>query len=138
MGYTLAAPPERETGLGHRRHSALLRSGGTEGRFVGRWAPAEREDHMATGHVEQFPSDTRGLPAAGPTETVELGDGERFEFRIAPVVKKLGEHEVRMLAYNGSVPGPVLKVGEGTQVVIDVENHGDLDATVHWHGLRLD
>ena len=69
---------------------------------------------------------------------MELADGERFELRIAPVVKRLGDDTVRMLAYNGRVPGPVLKVREGSQVVVDVENHGDLDATVHWHGLRLD
>ena len=73
-----------------------------------------------------------------PPQVVELADGERFELRIAPVVKRLGDDTVRMLAYNGSVPGPVLKVREGSQVVVDVENQGDLDATVHWHGLRLD
>ena len=43
-----------------------------------------------------------------------------------------------MLAYNRSVPGPCLRVGEGTEVVVDVENHGDLETTVHWHGLRLE
>jgi len=43
-----------------------------------------------------------------------------------------------MLAYNGSIPGPVLKVKEGDEIVVHVENQGDMDATVHWHGLRLD
>ena len=45
---------------------------------------------------------------------------------------------VRMLAYNGSIPGPTLKVPEGSTVTVQVTNHGDLDATVHWHGLRLE
>jgi FtsP/CotA-like multicopper oxidase with cupredoxin domain len=45
---------------------------------------------------------------------------------------------VRMLAYNGSIPGPVLKVPEGAEIVVHVENQGDMDATVHWHGLRLE
>jgi FtsP/CotA-like multicopper oxidase with cupredoxin domain len=43
-----------------------------------------------------------------------------------------------MLAYNGSIPGPTLKVKEGSEVIVNVENQGDMEATVHWHGLRLD
>ena len=43
-----------------------------------------------------------------------------------------------MLAYNGSIPGPTLRVQQGSEVQIDVVNEGDLEATVHWHGLRLD
>jgi FtsP/CotA-like multicopper oxidase with cupredoxin domain len=43
-----------------------------------------------------------------------------------------------MLAYNGSIPGPTLKVPEGAEIVVMVENQGDMEATVHWHGLRLD
>ena len=43
-----------------------------------------------------------------------------------------------MLAYNGSIPGPTLRVKQGTEVTINVANDGDLDTTVHWHGLRLD
>jgi FtsP/CotA-like multicopper oxidase with cupredoxin domain len=41
---------------------------------------------------------------------------------------------VRMLAYSGSIPGPTLRVPEGAEVVVDIENQGDLEATVHWHG----
>ena len=54
------------------------------------------------------------------------------------MAKRLGDQTVRMLAYNGSIPGPTLKVGEGSEVVVNVENQGDMEATVHWHGLRLD
>ena len=57
---------------------------------------------------------------------------------LAPVTKRLGDATVRMLAYNGSIPGPVLKVPEGAEIVVHVENQGDMDATVHWHGLRLE
>ena len=38
----------------------------------------------------------------------------------------------------GRFPGPTLKVREGSEVIVDVENQGDMDATVHWHGLRLE
>jgi FtsP/CotA-like multicopper oxidase with cupredoxin domain len=91
-----------------------------------------------TASTQKFPRDTAGLPAATATEVVELGDGDRFALRIAPVTKRIGEATVRMLAYNGSIPGPTLRVPEGAEVVVEIENEGDLEATVHWHGLRLD
>jgi FtsP/CotA-like multicopper oxidase with cupredoxin domain len=87
---------------------------------------------------DQFPTDAAGLPAARPPEVVELADGERFTLRIAPVAKRLGDATVRMLAYNGSIPGPTLRVKEGAEIAVDIENQGDLEQTVHWHGLRLD
>jgi FtsP/CotA-like multicopper oxidase with cupredoxin domain len=87
---------------------------------------------------DQFPTEVAGLPEARAPELVELSDGDRFELRIAPVAKRLGDLTVRMLAYNGSIPGPTLKVPEGSEIVVDVENQGDLEATVHWHGLRLE
>ena len=43
-----------------------------------------------------------------------------------------------MLAYNGSIPGPTLRVRQGSEVLVNVINEGDMEATVHWHGLRLD
>ena len=87
---------------------------------------------------DRFPTDAAGLPEARSPEVVELADGDRFDLRITPVAKDLGDARVRMLAYNGSIPGPTLKVKEDSEVVVNVENRGDLEATVHWHGLRLD
>jgi FtsP/CotA-like multicopper oxidase with cupredoxin domain len=87
---------------------------------------------------DHFPTDVAGLPEARAPQLVELSDGDELELRVAPVTKRLGEDTVRMLAYNGSIPGPVLKVKEGAEIVVNVENQGDTDATVHWHGLRLE
>ncbi|HKH17194.1 MAG TPA: multicopper oxidase family protein [Solirubrobacteraceae bacterium] len=88
--------------------------------------------------ADHFPTDAAGLTEARAPDLVELADGDRFDLRIAPVAKRLGDATVRMLAYNGSIPGPILKVKEGSEVVVDVENQGDMEATVHWHGLRLE
>ncbi len=88
--------------------------------------------------TEHFPTEITGLPSARQTEIVELADGEEFDLCIAPVAKQLGTATVRMLAYNGSIPGPILKVQQDSEVVVNVLNQGDLGATVHWHGLRLD
>src|SRR2546430_8662002 len=87
---------------------------------------------------DQFPTEVAGLPEANPPELVELSDGDAFNLRIAPVAKQLGDKTVRMLAYNGSIPGPTFKVQQGSEVVVNVENQGDLETTVHWHGLRLE
>ena len=35
-------------------------------------------------------------------------------------------------------PGPILKVAQGSTITVRVTNRGDVDATVHWHGLRLE
>jgi FtsP/CotA-like multicopper oxidase with cupredoxin domain len=87
---------------------------------------------------DRFPTDVAGLPEARAPEVIELADGDRLDLRIAPVAKRIGEATVRMLAYNDSIPGPILRVQEGSEVVVHVENQGDMDATVHWHGLRLE
>jgi FtsP/CotA-like multicopper oxidase with cupredoxin domain len=87
---------------------------------------------------DHFPTETAGLPEARARELVELSEGDQYDLRIAPVAKQLGDARVRMLAYNGSIPGPTLKVKEGSEIVVNVENQGDMEATVHWHGLRLD
>jgi FtsP/CotA-like multicopper oxidase with cupredoxin domain/cation diffusion facilitator CzcD-associated flavoprotein CzcO len=100
-------------------------------------AASNRRTRMST-PADHFPTTTAGLPEARPPEVVELSDGERFELRIAPVAKRLGDVTVRMLAYNGSIPGPVLKVARGSEIVVEVVNQGDMEATVHWHGLRLE
>ncbi len=87
---------------------------------------------------DAFPTSTEGLPAARPPDLIELADGDRFDLTISPVAKRLGDQTVRMLAYNGSIPGPTLKVPQAAEVEVRISNEGDLADTVHWHGLRLD
>jgi FtsP/CotA-like multicopper oxidase with cupredoxin domain len=87
---------------------------------------------------QSFPTDPSGLPEAGRPALLELGDGDTLDLRVGPVAKRLGDTTVRMLGYNGSIPGPTLKVQQGTEIVVHVINQGDLDTTVHWHGLRLE
>jgi len=91
-----------------------------------------------TGTVDRLPTETEGLPEATRPEIVELSDGDTFDLEIAPVTKRIGDATVRMLAYNGSIPGPTLKVPQESTVTVRVTNRGDLEATVHWHGLRLE
>jgi FtsP/CotA-like multicopper oxidase with cupredoxin domain len=94
--------------------------------------------HLDHDPPDGFPTDPTGLPEAGRPQQLELGHGDTLDLRVAPVAKTLGDTTVRMLAYNGSVPGPTLTVRQGSEIVVQVENQGDLEATVHWHGLRLE
>jgi FtsP/CotA-like multicopper oxidase with cupredoxin domain len=89
-------------------------------------------------HVTELPRETEGLPDARETEIIELSDGDEFALEIIPVKKRIGDSTVRMLTYNGSVPGPTLKLPQGATIKVPVMNHGDIEATVHWHGLRLE
>ena len=99
--------------------------------------------HQHGGHSSDvaagvFPTEVEGLPEAGRPAVMELADGEVLDLRLSPVIKHLGEATVRMLAYNRSIPGPTVRVRQGTEIVVQVTNDGDMDTTVHWHGLRLE
>lgn len=96
-----------------------------------------RHHHRAE-ESREFSREISGLPASRPTPSVTLADGDHFDLEIAPVAKRIGDAVVRMLAYNGSVPGPTLRVKQNSEIVVNVTNHGDVEATVHWHGLRLE
>ncbi len=99
---------------------------------------AVESSRPATPWADAFPTDPAGLPEALGPAVLELGDGAELDLRLGPVAKRLGGSTVRMLGYNGSIPGPTLVVREGSEVTVRVANDGDLETTVHWHGLRLE
>jgi FtsP/CotA-like multicopper oxidase with cupredoxin domain len=101
---------------------------------------------MTTDH-DLFPTETAGLAQVSRPQVVRPTEGNPFALSIGPVRKHLtGEDlgdaksaaELRMLAYNGSIPGPTLHVPQGSEITVDVRNDGDVETTVHWHGLRLE
>ena len=96
-----------------------------------------RHSHGHTDTID-LPTSIEGLPEARRPEVVELSNGDEFELEIVPVKKQIGDATVRMLAYGDSVPGPTLRVPQNSTITVRVTNRGDMDATVHWHGLRLE
>ena len=59
--------------------------------------------------------------------------------RIEPCKLEIGPGvTVKTLAYNGKVPGPLLRLREGVPVNIDVTNAASEADIVHWHGLAID
>lgn len=95
---------------------------------------ADPVEHAATA----FGGGIEGLPDALPPATVELGDGASYDITAAYVRKRVGERTLRMLAYNGSVPGPFIKASENSEITINFRNDTDLEQTIHSHGIRID
>src|SRR6266496_830459 len=90
------------------------------------------------GGTDPFSQDTAGLALAIAPQTVGLEPDDVVELRAEQVRKRIGDATVKMLAYNGSIPGPTLKVAQGSEVTVHFTNDTDLETTVHWHGLRLE
>jgi FtsP/CotA-like multicopper oxidase with cupredoxin domain len=78
------------------------------------------------------------LPLAAPSNEVLLQNGEEYTLTASMVRKVVNGEEVRMLAYNGSIPGPTIRVTQGAEVKIRFVNDIDSGSTIHSHGVRLD
>ena len=83
-----------------------------------RWRTQNSEDkeeqHAALSDDQRVPDNNERAAVARSTESVELTDGQQFDLHISPVTKRFGDRDVRMLAYNGSIPGPTLRVQQGS------------------------
>jgi FtsP/CotA-like multicopper oxidase with cupredoxin domain len=86
-----------------------------------------------------------GLLAAGGAVTAALPGRDKaavkadYSLRIEPSDLEIGRGiSVKTLAYNGRVPGPLLRLREGVPVTIDVTNTSNDSDIVHWHGLEID
>lgn len=87
---------------------------------------------------ETFSTDPTGLQDARPMEVLDLSDGAQLTLEVAPVRQKIDGVWARRLAYNGSVPGPVIKIQQGSTLKLVVANKSDVETTLHPHGLRID
>ncbi len=62
-----------------------------------------------------------------------------YTLDIAPLDLEIGPGvTVKTVAYNGQVPGPILRLRGGVPVHIDVTNSSANPDIVHWHGLQID
>jgi FtsP/CotA-like multicopper oxidase with cupredoxin domain len=73
------------------------------------------------------------LQASGTT----TGNAD-YTIHIAPVTVELDRtHILSTIGYNGTAPGPVLRMREGKQVTVDIINDTDTPELVHWHGMLI-
>ena len=71
-------------------------------------------------------SGTAGAAPNGPADvTLRIGTV------LADIAK---EHTISTIGYNGSVPGPLIRLREGVPVTVELFNDTDTPELVHWHG----
>jgi FtsP/CotA-like multicopper oxidase with cupredoxin domain len=89
-------------------------------------APLAAGALIASGSLE-WPEATPGgsLPSAPLDYTLEISE---IAWELSPKKK------IHTTAYNGQIPGPILRVTEGKPVSIDIVNRLDREEIVHWHG----
>ncbi len=57
---------------------------------------------------------------------------------VTQQILPMGDGTTAMLGFNGSMPGPELRLKRGERISIDVENRLEEGTAVHWHGIRLE
>ncbi|MEH6403685.1 MAG: multicopper oxidase family protein [Sneathiella sp.] len=88
------------------------------------------DQNTVTGYVKDYQD---YIGAVIPTGRVK-----EFDLVAAPVKLSLGGGKVAMRwAYNGKIPGPVLRVKLGDRVRVNLTNNLPQDTTIHWHGVRV-
>ncbi len=71
-------------------------------------------------------------PQAAPSTPADI------TLKIAPVTVELAPDRIlSTIGYNGTSPGPILRMKEGKTVTVDVVNATDVPELVHWHGLVI-
>ncbi len=48
------------------------------------------------------------------------------------------ENATQVMFYNQSIPGPVIRIPQGRESIVQLRNSLDEPTSVHWHGLRID
>jgi FtsP/CotA-like multicopper oxidase with cupredoxin domain len=80
-----------------------------------------------------------GMTGMQPAPSTPAPDSQAdFTLRIAPVTVELTPARIiSTIGYNGTSPGPILRMKEGKPVTVEVINDTDVPELVHWHGLLL-
>ena len=76
------------------------------------------------------------VPEVEPTQIVTLKNGDTFNLNASIVKQEVGNRIVKRLAYNGQIPGPVIKVEKGSKITVNFTNNLDMETALHSHGLR--
>jgi FtsP/CotA-like multicopper oxidase with cupredoxin domain len=84
--------------------------------------------------LAQHPGAQSGQPPPGAQVS---GDAD-ITLRIAETTLELApSRTVRTLAYNGQVPGPLLRARRSQRLVVDIFNDASEEDIVHWHGFHI-
>ncbi len=84
-----------------------------------------------------FSTAAQGSPVSSP-KIISLKNGDVYDLSAGIVRKKIAGQEVKMLSYNGSIPGPIIRVQQGAEITINFKNETDVETTIHSHGVRVE
>jgi len=98
-----------------------------------------RRDLLKLGSLALAQASTSGSPLFGLQNlSVPPENKPDYTLRISPVQVELDRsHILSTIGYNGSAPGPVLRMREGKPVTVEVINDTDTPELVHWHGMLI-
>jgi FtsP/CotA-like multicopper oxidase with cupredoxin domain len=78
---------------------------------------------------------TAASAVLGPADAATTPD---ISLVIAPYMLEASpKHKIQTVAYNGQVPGPLLRVKQGRELTVEIRNRSADPEVVHWHGLFL-
>jgi manganese oxidase len=99
------------------------------------WAAYDQVMHDS---IVEFPAETEGL-GNQPLEPTILEDGtKRFELTAEIIDWEVEPGKVvEGWAYNGQIPGPLIRTEVGDKVEIAVTNDLPMGTDVHWHGIKV-
>ncbi len=70
--------------------------------------------------------------------TVDLNDGDSYTFTLQSKKQTIAGREIDALTYNGMVPGPMIRVPQGSTIRLTLKNDLDRPTTLHPHGVRVE
>ena len=82
-----------------------------------------------------FLGDQDSLPKA--QRAGKTGRVREHALEAAPIQFEVGGRKVQTWGYQGSVPGPEIRLTEGDTLRVKVLNRLPVDTTIHWHGLPV-
>jgi len=82
----------------------------------------------ALGALATAKAQSANQPQGAPDVTLRIG---KVSWEVAP------GKTLKTTGFNGSSPGPLVRLREGQQVTIEVANETDATDLVHWHGLHI-
>jgi multicopper oxidase len=98
---------------------------------------------MAVGGCDRRPGRGRVGPSSAAVQATEArrrragAPVRQVALTAAPVTLELAGRPVTTWAYNGSVPGPLVRVRAGEVLRARLDNRLPEATTIHWHGVAL-